>query len=228
MVLDGPLRGEGVGRLSAARRHRGAVGDPLVLGPPRRRTSRTTSSSRDRRTTPAFVGDLGNSCTFFAMQERPFPCGPGSDPYCPGSDLDYDGWAGSKLVVLLASMPYADDPSMQPLSCIARRRERARAGLARGSASRPPSSNRDGWSGYHPCHCFNNTDNGQLGDGCGQINVFEVIAEASGRAVGQPRHHQHRHSLVPGGVARRRDVRHSVVRDRSSSRPTPTSSTSTA
>jgi hypothetical protein len=36
------------------------------------------------------------------MQERPFPCGPGSDPYCPGSALDYDGWAGSKLFVQVA------------------------------------------------------------------------------------------------------------------------------
>ena len=126
-----------------------------------------------------FRGELGNSCTFFAMQQKAFPCGPGSDPYCPGSALDYEGWPGSKLVVLLASMPYADDPTMKPLSCSApgqdeRQQDSPWIGIS------PSELNRDGWSGYHPCHCFNNTENGQLGDGCGQINVFEVIAEASG------------------------------------------------
>ncbi len=130
-----------------------------------------------------FNGDLGNSCTFFAMQQRKFPCGPGSDPYCPGSDLDYDGWPGSKLVVVLASMPYADDPAMKPLSCIAKdQNEREQDSPWIGIS--PSELNRDGWSGYHPCHCFNNTKNGQLGDGCGQINVFEVIAEASGAQYG--------------------------------------------
>jgi hypothetical protein len=131
----------------------------------------------------AFPGDLGNSCTHFAMQRRAFPCGPGSDPYCPGSDLDYYGWAGSKLVVLLASMPYADDPDMKPLSCIAAG-ENERAQDSPWIGISPSELNRDGWSGYNPCHCFNNTANGQLGDGCGQINVFEVIAEASGARWG--------------------------------------------
>ncbi|PCC73734.1 Glycine-rich protein domain [Nannocystis exedens] len=126
-----------------------------------------------------FLGDLGNNCAYYAMQEQPFPCGPGSDPYCPGSDLDYYGWAGSKLVVMLASMPYADDPALLPLSCIADG-EDERAQDAPWVGVSPSELNRDGWSGYHPCHCFNNTNNGQLGDGCGQINVFEVIAEASG------------------------------------------------
>lgn len=178
MVLDGPLRVKAL-----------AVYQPLTTtdGP------WAIRSFWDRRmadqpynlhfsgphNTPAFPGDLGNSCTHFAMQEKPFACGPGSDPYCPGSDLDYYGWAGSKLVVMLASMPYADDPDMKPLSCIAadqdeREQDSPWIGVA------PSELDRDGWSGYNPCHCFNNTSNGQLGDGCGQINVFEVIAEASG------------------------------------------------
>ena len=125
-----------------------------------------------------FDGELGNNCSFYAMQPRAFACGPGSEPYCPGSALDYDGWSGSKLFVLLASMPYADDPSMRPLSCIAEdedEREQDSPWIGLGASE----LNRDGWAGYHPCHCFANTDGG-LGDGCGQINVFEVIAEASG------------------------------------------------
>ncbi|MDI1442512.1 DUF2403 domain-containing lipoprotein [Polyangium sp. 6x1] len=178
MVLDGPLRV----KQFAVYQPLGDRGGPWAI-----------RSFWDRRTpdTPynfhfsgpndasIFDGDLGNSCTFFAMQQRKFPCGPGSDPYCPGSALDYDGWPGSKLVVLLASMPYADDPSLKPLSCIAadqdeREQDSPWIGIS------PSELNRDGWSGYHPCHCFNNTNSGQLGDGCGQINVFEVIAEASG------------------------------------------------
>lgn len=132
--------------------------------------------------TTRFDGDLGNNCTFHAMQEAPFACGPGSDPYCPGSGLDYVGWPGSKLFVLLASMPYADDPSMLPLSCIAEgedEREQDAPWIGIG----PSELVRDGWAGYHPCHCFANTD-GAVGDGCGQINVFEVIAEASGASWG--------------------------------------------
>ncbi len=133
--------------------------------------------------TEALGGDLGNGCTTFAMQERPFPCGPGSDPYCPGSEVDYYGWEGSKLVVMLASMPYADDPDMLSLSCIdAGQNEREQDSPWVGIS--PSELNRDGWSGYNPCHCFNNTPGGQLGDGCGQINVFEVIAEASGAQWG--------------------------------------------
>jgi hypothetical protein len=130
-----------------------------------------------------FPGDLGNNCAFYAMQKEPFPCGPGSDPYCPGSGLDFEGWAGSKLVVLLASMPYTDDPALAPLSCIGDD-EDERAQDAPWIGIAPSELNRDGWSGYHPCHCFDGGGSAQLGDGCGQINVFEVIAESSGPRFG--------------------------------------------
>lgn len=132
--------------------------------------------------TTTFDGVLGNNCTFHAMQARPFPCGKGSDPYCPGSALDYVGWSGSKLFVLLASMPYADAPDLSARSCISAgqdEREQDSPWIGIG----PSELVRDGWAGYHPCHCFANT-NGAVGDGCGQINVFEVIAEASGAKWG--------------------------------------------
>ncbi len=134
-----------------------------------------------RNANDVFTGDLGEKCAVYAMQSHPFHCGPGSDPYCPGSALDYDGWPGSKLVIVVASMPYADDPSLGA-SCITagqdvRQEDSPWIGVA------PSELDRDGWSGYNPCHCFSNTD-GQLGDGCGQINVFEVIAEASGAKYG--------------------------------------------
>lgn len=178
MVLDGPLRVKAL----AVYQPLGATDGPWAIRSfwDRRRPDQSYNLHfSGPGNTQAFPGELGNSCTFFAMQERPFSCGPGSDPYCPGSDLDYDGWAGSKLVVMLASMPYADDPGMLPLSCTSdgqdeREQDSPWIGIS------PSELNRDGWSGYHPCHCFNNTNSGQLGDGCGQINVFEVIAEASG------------------------------------------------
>lgn len=132
--------------------------------------------------TMSFDGVLGNNCTFHAMQARPFACGRDSDPYCPGSALDYVGWSGSKLFVLLASMPYADDPELRSRSCIAAdqdEREQDSPWIGLG----PSELVRDGWAGYHPCHCFANTS-GAVGDGCGQINVFEVIAEASGAEWG--------------------------------------------
>lgn len=182
MVLDGPLR---VKQLAVYQPLAGNSGPWAIRSFWDKRTSATpynfhfSGPSDDA----VFRGDLGNNCSFFAMQQRPFPCGPGSDPYCPGSDLDYHGWAGSKLVVMMASMPYADDPSMKPLSCIAAG-EDERAQDAPWIGVSPSELNRDGWSGYHPCHCFNNTNSGQLGDGCGQINVFEVIAESSGQQWG--------------------------------------------
>lgn len=127
--------------------------------------------------------DLGNSCTVYASQKKPFKCGPGSDPYCPGSDLDYVGWKGSKLIVMLAGMPYADDPTMKPLSCVTGSKdERGEDSPWLGIA--PSELFRDGWSGYNPCHCFSNSNNAGLGDGCGQINLLEVVAESQGTQYG--------------------------------------------
>jgi len=134
-----------------------------------------------RNNKTGFSGDLGEKCAVYAMQTQPFPCGPGSDPYCPGSALDYYGWPGSKMIVVVASMPYADDPTLGE-NCISAGQD-VRLEDSPWIGVSPSELNRDGWSGYNPCHCFSNTP-GQLGDGCGQINVFEVIAEASGAQWG--------------------------------------------
>lgn len=184
MVLDGPLHVKQLAVYQPLQPAAGNQGPWAIRSFWDRRTPDAPynlhfSGPSDAR---VFKGDLGNNCSFFAMQERPFPCGPGSDPYCPGSALDYYGWAGSKLVVLLASMPYADDPTMKPLSCIqAGQNDHAEDSPWIGVA--PSELDRDGWSGYNPCHCFANS-NGAVGDGCGQINVFEVVAESSGEKYG--------------------------------------------
>jgi hypothetical protein len=132
---------------------------------------------------PKFTGVLGNACHWYAMQEKPYTCGPGSDPYCPtgGPDVDYEGWDGSKLVALLASMPYADDPAIQGIDCA--------TGDNAGWTDAPwlgfsaSELMRDGWGKYHPCHCYANTNAG-VGDGCGEINVFEVVSEKEGTQYG--------------------------------------------
>jgi hypothetical protein len=129
-----------------------------------------------------FTGDFGNNCSWHAVTSRTFTCGAGSDPYCPGSGLDYYGWEGSKLFVILASMPYASDPALAPLTCL-KAGEDERLLDAPWIGLGASELTRDGWAGYHPCHCFANT-NGGVGDGCGQINAFEVVGESSGSQWG--------------------------------------------
>jgi len=182
LVLDGPLR---LKQLVVYQPLAANDGDWAIRSFWDRRMPEKTYNfhfSGPNKTT-VLPAELGNSCTVYAMQQKPFKCGPGSDPYCPGSDLDFTGWKGSKLVVMLASMPYADDPSMKPLSCVTGGKdERAEDSPWLGIA--PSELFRDGWSGYSPCHCFSNSNNAGLGDGCGQINLLEVVAESQGRQYG--------------------------------------------
>lgn len=58
----------------------------------------------------AFEGEVGTECLVDVATDAVFECGPGSSPYCPESDVDQHlGWAGSKLFVVLARMPHADE-----------------------------------------------------------------------------------------------------------------------
>ncbi|RYE90471.1 MAG: hypothetical protein EOO75_10115, partial [Myxococcales bacterium] len=120
-----------------------------------------------------WTGDLGDGCHWYAMRAEPFGCGPGSDPYCPASspELHYKGWAGSKLLILQATMPDASEPGQTAASC-----------QAGGVVDSPwvgwsaSELMRDGAGKYHPCHCYANTNAG-VGDGCGEINVWETVSE---------------------------------------------------
>ncbi len=122
----------------------------------------------------AWTGDLGDGCHWYAMRAEPFACGAGSDPFCPagGPDLHFKGWAGSKLLILRASMPDASVPGQTAASC-----------QTDGTVSDSPwvgwsasELMRDGAGKYHPCHCYANTNPG-VGDGCGEINVWETVSE---------------------------------------------------
>ena len=118
-----------------------------------------------------FDGAVGTECLVDVSTDSVFACGAGSSPYCDAPDPRHYGWSGSKLIVLLARMPHADEVQV----------------------GTPCSTNTDGnwydapWLGlsvgelvragaFSSCHCYaKNPDEWWLGDGCGQFNVFEVV-----------------------------------------------------
>lgn len=120
---------------------------------------------------PEFPGDLTqNDCVGYVMQEPVFDCGDGRDYYCPDDPgVLHEGFSGSKLVVFLGSMSFDD----------------ARVAGCDGDGQGHPGPwvafvaselVRDGgrkWNGL--CNCYSKT--GSVGDGCGEINVFEVVMD---------------------------------------------------
>ncbi len=116
----------------------------------------------------SFPGDLSrNDCVGYVMQEPLASCG---DYFCPDDDgILHRGYSGSKLVVFLGSTNFDD------------------AGVAAcdGDGEGHPGPwvafvaselVRDGgrkWNGA--CNCYSKT--GSVGDGCGEINVFEVVMD---------------------------------------------------
>ena len=115
-------------------------------------------------------GTIGSVCLVNLATDQPFGCGPSSSPYCAASAPNKNrGWSGSKLFVLLASMPHIG------------------AGAVPAEASCADASN--GWTdapwiglsvgeliragAFSTCQCYEVTQ--YHGDGCGQLNAFEVI-----------------------------------------------------
>lgn len=120
----------------------------------------------------AFPGDLTHDdCVGYVMQAPRFDCGDGRDYFCPDDEgILHRGYVGSKLIVLLASMDFSDAGVK---SC-----------TSSGSAGQPApwvalvasELVRDGgrkWNGL--CNCYTKT--GTVGDGCGEMNVFEVVMD---------------------------------------------------
>jgi hypothetical protein len=118
-----------------------------------------------------FPGDLSkNDCVGYLSQAPLFPCGDGSSYYCPNDPgVLHRGFSGSKLVVFLASMNFDD---MGVAAC-----DGAGAGHPGPWVALVASELiRDGgrkWNGA--CNCYSKT--GSVGDGCGEINVFEVVMD---------------------------------------------------
>jgi len=126
--------------------------------------------AQDGDGSPDFPGDLTqNDCVGYVAQAPAVECGE-LDYYCPNDPgVLHHGYSGSKLVVLYGSMTFDD----------------ARVAGCDGDGQGHPgpwvafvSSEliRDGgrkWNGL--CNCYSKT--GSVGDGCGEINVFEVVMD---------------------------------------------------
>jgi len=121
----------------------------------------------------AFVGTVGDQCLVDVMSNREFPCGPNSSPYCPAPTDDGYGWEGSKLFVMLLSMPHAGDgtiASAQHCSDDAANNwhDAPWIGFSHGELVRSGK--------FGDCHCYaSKPAEWWLADGCGQFNAFEVV-----------------------------------------------------
>lgn len=119
-----------------------------------------------------FAGTVGTECLVNVSTKDVFACGPGSDPYCPPPAAGKQatlGWSGSKLFVMLASMPHASDVG-SPCSKdnTGNWYDAPWLGLSVGELVRAGS--------FVSCQCYAKDPNkGYLADGCGQFNVFEVV-----------------------------------------------------
>jgi len=121
----------------------------------------------------ALKGDFTqDDCVWYVTQAPGFDCGDGHDYYCPDDPgIKHLGWSGSKLIVLLTSMDF----------------EHADVKACNSDAAGHPGPwiafvsselTRDGgrkWNGL--CNCYSKT--GSVGDGCGEINLFEVVMDGN-------------------------------------------------
>ena len=86
-------------------------------------------------------------------------------------DAAVPGWAGSKLLVILASMPHAGatgTPAACSTTTTGNWYDAPWVGLSVGELVRAGS--------FVSCHCYvKDPANSALADGCGQFNVFEVV-----------------------------------------------------
>jgi hypothetical protein len=120
--------------------------------------------------TAGFKGAIGTECLVDVSTDAVFSCGPGSLPYCPpGGAKKYLGWQGSKMIVLLSMMPYADTGKViGPCSQTTTGGwyNAPWVGLSVGELVRAGK--------FGTCQCYSAT-NPNAGDGCGQFNVFETV-----------------------------------------------------
>lgn len=119
-----------------------------------------------------FDGSVGTECLVNVSTSNAFACGPGSEPYCPppnGDHVPRSGWAGSKMFVMLATMPRAGDvPNPCSDNDGGNWYDAPWIGLSVGELVRAGS--------FVSCHCYaKDPNNAAVADGCGQFNVFEVV-----------------------------------------------------
>ncbi|WP_437878407.1 DUF2403 domain-containing lipoprotein [Sorangium sp. So ce513] len=129
--------------------------------------------TQGQSTSADFTGDLTKTdCVTYFMQDRPFACGDGKDYYCPDDPgVMHLGWAGSKLIVFLASMTF-DDAGVE--KCNGEGQGHPGPWVAFVASELIRDGGRK-WNGL--CNCYSKT--GTVGDGCGEINVFEVVMDGN-------------------------------------------------
>jgi len=119
----------------------------------------------------SFPGDLTrDDCNGYVMHEPAWECGDGRDHYCqndPG--IEHLGWSGSKLVVFLASMTF-EDADVHPCGGSGAGHPGPWVAFDASALYRDGASKWDG-----QCNCYSKT--GTVGEGCGEINVFEVVLD---------------------------------------------------
>jgi len=121
-----------------------------------------------------FRGTVGNTCLVDVSTNSVFKTGPGSIPYCPSTnDTKYYGWDGSKMFILLATMPRVGTGAVDSA-------EHCGVDQANNWFDAP-------WIGFShgemvrsgafgSCHCYaKDGEKWYLADGCGQFNAFEVV-----------------------------------------------------
>ncbi len=117
----------------------------------------------------SFAGGVGSECLVNVATATPFACGPGSVPFCAASSsIPEYGWAGSKLFVVLATMPHAGTGAA-PAACSTGTTgnwyDASWVGLSVGELVRAGA--------FSSCQCYAKSPTmGSLADGCGQLNVF--------------------------------------------------------
>ncbi|MDB5106069.1 MAG: hypothetical protein JWP91_3758, partial [Fibrobacteres bacterium] len=122
----------------------------------------------------SFAGAIGNKCLVDVSSDRKFPCGPGSSPYCPStSPSQRYGWDGSKLILVLASMPHFGAGTLANVKHCSTDKldnwfDAPWMGLSHGELIRSGK--------FGGCNCYSKDPaHWELADGCGQFNVFETV-----------------------------------------------------
>lgn len=119
-----------------------------------------------------FHADLrGRDCVWYASQEGTYDCS-ASDYFCPNDPgVLHLGWTGSKLFVLLVDFT-VDDALVK--ECDGEEAGHAGPWVALVASELIRDGGRK-WNGL--CNCYSKT--GTVGDGCGEINLFEVVLDGN-------------------------------------------------
>lgn len=166
------LKAMNVKQLAVYQPGRSDAGWSLVSSWDRRsRSAQNLVLTHDAAIDSSFTGELHHDdCVSYLAQSASFECGDGHDYFCPNDPgVKQLGWAGSKLFVVLASTTF-EDASVR--SCNGSGTPNPGPWMALVASELIRDGGRK-WNGL--CNCYSKT--GSVGDGCGEINLFEVVMD---------------------------------------------------